>query len=281
MKSSCPVVPGSSPLFWLRELVVRRCCSQLVCLLFVLSVVLFSFVSCLLVPRFQFPIRVEQSGASVKWKFQVVKGGDIAFSIVAHLSPASRTSRSDDSTDRASQDGDSSSESGAVDSYSLASDAASVVADAAAERSATAARTCVDLGRVGSGNALVEGSVQVPAGAEQLFLVWDNSFSWWTPKTLRYSVHLLYGGRGGKKSASSSKSGPASSAATLASVGAGNGVFDANRISVNEQRRNELLVTLCTVMRQLDDNQQKLQDLERWFITEQQALQDLQVCSAA
>ena len=227
--------------------------------------------------RFQFPIRVEQSGASVKWKFQVVKGGDIAFSIIAHLSPAARTSRSD-SMERASQDGDSGSESGAVDSYSLASEAASVVKDVAAERSATAPRTCVDLGRVGSGNALVEGSVQVPAGAEQLFLVWDNSFSWWTPKTLRYSVHLLYGGRSGKKSAASRTYG--ASTAAPASVTSANGV-GANRTSANEQRRNELLVTLCTVMRQLDDNQQKLQDLERWSVTEQQALQDLQVRSAA
>ena len=38
-----------------------------------------------------------------------------------------------------------------------------------------------------------------------------------------------------------------------------------------------MLVTLCNVMRQLHDNQEKLDELGQWYQSEQQSLADLRV----
>mgnify|MGYP000318105879 CR=1 FL=1 len=166
--------------------------------------------------RFEFPIRVEQSGAKLKWSFQV-QGGDIDFRIVS----TARDQR---------------------------------------QSTPAAARTpdvCVALGRVGANSKVVEGEVDVPSNAEQLWLVWDNSFSWWTQKSLRYSVHLLYETHG--KILDAASDGEATSSAD------------------RDRQRNEMLVTLCNVMRQLHHNQQKLEELGRNYQVEQHTLMDLQM----
>ena len=126
-----------------------------------------------------------------------------------------------------------------------------------------------------------------------MLLVWDNSFSWWTAKTLRYSVHLRYENR-----SSSSVGGTGTGATGTGATGSGSttpavaltpvptttpGSSSSSRRGAltpgdrSERRRSEMLVTLCNVMRQLHDNQQKIAQLGKWYQTETASLVDLQV----
>ena len=191
--------------------------------------------------RFEFPIRIEQSGARVKWRFQV-KGGDIAFSVafVSHGGAPIVPSKTQQRRERTLDSSHPSSQAGSR-------------------------HTCSDLGRVGANGDVVEGGVDVPPSAAQLFLVWDNSFSWWTPKTLKYSVHLQYTSR-----SSRTDSNATSSANSSESAPPPNNAFN---------ERDEMLVTLCNVMRQLNDNKQKILEYGRRYQAEHSAAADLKVRS--